>query len=194
MNEPSPTTQTGNPCSPPEAAEKRARWSPYVVGAGLGVLSWVVFAVVNQPLGISTALSSASSVCALPVMGAEAVAKNAYWTKHALKLDYGMLFLAGTFLGSLASVLVSRSFRLEKSPAVWRDRFGASTAGRWAAAFAGGVIVMYGARMAGGCTSGHGISGSLQLALSSWVFFLTMFASGVVAAWLVFRRPGRGAH
>ncbi len=51
----------------------------------------------------------------------------------------------------------------------------------------GGVLIMYGARMAGGCTSGHGISGSLQLALSSWVFFLTLFAFGLIKALVLFR-------
>jgi uncharacterized membrane protein YedE/YeeE len=29
---------------------------------------------------------------------------------------------------------------------------------------------MFGARMAKGCTSGHGISGNMQLAKSSWLF------------------------
>jgi uncharacterized membrane protein YedE/YeeE len=42
--------------------------------------------------------------------------------------------------------------------------------------------------MAGGCTSGHGISGSLQLALSSWLFFLTMFAFGLATAFVLFRK------
>ena len=164
------------------------RWNPYLVGIGLGVLSWFAFGVVNQPLGISTALSSASSVCALPVLGSEGVAQNAYWAKTPLKLDGGMLFLIGTFLGALLSVAVSRTFRWEKVPTAWSQQFGSSSAKRLIAAFLGGVIIMYGARMAGGCTSGHGISGSLQLALSSWTFFLTMFAAGIVTALVLFRK------
>jgi uncharacterized membrane protein YedE/YeeE len=170
-------------------ADQKARWNPYLVGSGIGVLCWAAFAVVNQPLGISTALSSVSSACALPVMGGEAVAKNAYWAKFPLKLDGGMLFLIGTFLGSLLSVLASGTFRLEKVPATWARHFGGSPAKRLLAAFLGGVIIMFGARMAGGCTSGHGISGSLQLAVSSWVFFLTMFAFGTLTALLLFRKP-----
>jgi uncharacterized membrane protein YedE/YeeE len=97
-----------------------------------------------------------------------------------------MLFFAGTFLGSLASVVASRSFRLETVPKTWAARFGASKGRRLIAAFLGGTIIMFGARMAGGCTSGHGISGSLQLALSSWVFFLTLFGFGILAAFLMF--------
>jgi hypothetical protein len=60
---------------------------------------------------------------------------------------------------------------------------------RSVAALLGGIVIMYGARMAGGCTSGHGISGTLQLALSSWVFFLVMFAAGVATALVMFRKP-----
>jgi hypothetical protein len=171
--------------------EGKARWNPYWVGIGIGVLSWVAFAVMNQPLGISTALSSVSSVCALPAMGVEAVAKNPYWAKLPFKWDGGMLFLVGTFLGSLSSVLASGTFRWESVPAAWRERFGGSTTKRLVGAFLGGVIIIYGARMAGGCTSGHGISGSLQLAVSSWVFFLTLFAFGILRAFLLFPRSPR---
>jgi uncharacterized membrane protein YedE/YeeE len=100
-----------------------------------------------------------------------------------------MLFLIGTFLGSLLSVLASRTFRWEKVPATWAQQFGNSASKRLAAAFLGGIIIMFGARMAGGCTSGHGISGSLQLALSSWTFFLTMFGFGILTALVLFRKP-----
>ena len=72
----------------------------------------MAFAVLNQPIGISTALSSASSLCAAPVLGSDAVTSNAYWIKHPFKWDGGMLFLVGTFLGSLISVLASRTFRV----------------------------------------------------------------------------------
>ncbi len=189
MNE--PNGSKGGVSGASQNQEDKARWNPYLVGIGIGILSWLAFAVVNQPLGISTALSSASSVCALPMMGAEAVAKNPYWAKLPFKWDGGMLFLVGTFLGSLMSILASRTFSWESVPAVWRTQFGGSTAKRFMGAFVGGVIIMYGARMAGGCTSGHGISGSLQLAVSSWVFFLTMFASGIATAFALFSRSSR---
>jgi hypothetical protein len=45
---------------------------------------------------------------------------------------------------------------------------------------------MFGARLAGGCTSGHGISGSLQLAVSGWLFFASIFASGLATAFVLF--------
>ncbi len=165
----------------------RSRWNPYVVGVAIGILSWVVFAVVNKPLGMSTSISAASGACAMPLVGEQSVLSNAYWAKTSPKWDYGMLFLVGTLGGALVSSLISRSFKFETIPSVWEKRFGPSRAKRMLWAFLGGVLILFGARMADGCTSGHGISGTLQLALSSWTFFLTMFASGVVTAFLMFR-------
>jgi uncharacterized membrane protein YedE/YeeE len=121
-------------------------------------------------------------------MGTDGVAQNSYWAKYPLKLDGGLLFLLGTFIGSALSVLASRTFYWEKVPATWSQQFGPSASKRLVASFLGGVVIMFGARMAGGCTSGHGISGSLQLALSSWIFFLTLFASGILAALILFRK------
>jgi len=169
----------------------RSRWSPYLVGALIGVLSWIAFGIAGKPLGVSTSVSAASGACIIPFAGADAVRANAYWARHAPKWDYGMLFLVGILGGALVSSLISRSFRPEVVPAVWAERFGPSRAKRLVGALVGGVIIMYGARLAGGCTSGHGISGSLQLAVSSWTFFLTMFASGALTALVLFRSRTR---
>jgi uncharacterized membrane protein YedE/YeeE len=51
--------------------------------------------------------------------------------------------------------------------------------------------MVLGARIAGGCTSGHGISGTLQLALQSWTFILIAFAVAIATAFLLFGREGR---
>jgi uncharacterized membrane protein YedE/YeeE len=52
----------------------------------------------------------------------------------------------------------------------------------------GGLLVGFGTRLGSGCTSGHGISGSLQLAVSSWAFFFSLFTSGLATAFLLFRK------
>jgi hypothetical protein len=58
---------------------------------------------------------------------------------------------------------------------------------RLGVAFVGGIILAYGARLAGGCTSGHGISGALQLSVSSWVALTSFFIGAVATAHLLFR-------
>lgn len=167
---------------------RRVNWSPYLVGAGIGVLSWVAFAVFGDPLGVTTAYSRIASLFAVPVIGADAVAANSYWKSMPLKWDYGVWFLVGIPLGAFVSAVMSGTWRLEFVPEVWREQFGPSVLKRFAAAFLGGIVIMYGARLAGGCTSGHGISGGLQLAVSSWVFLGVMFATGLAVSAILFRK------
>lgn len=162
-------------------------WGPYLVGIGIGVLSWVVFVVVANPIGITTAISQIAGGVASPVIGVDAVAQNAYWKTNIMKWDYGTLFLIGTFFGALGSALAARSFKLEFVPEVWSSRFGESRSRRFVVAFIGGALAMYGARMAGGCTSGNGISQGLQLAVVGWTFLVVMFASGLLTTMVVFR-------
>lgn len=168
----------------------RSCWNPYLVGVALGLLSWAVFGIVNNPLGVTTTLSQWAGAVAEPVIGAEGLRTNAYWAKELPKWDYGTFFVIGTFFGALVGAALSRDLRIEVVPAVWRERFGASSAKRLTVAFVGGLLAMYGARMAGGCTSGNGLSGSMQLAVSGWTFFITMFAAGLATAWLMFGRRG----
>ena len=161
-------------------------WTPYLAGAGIGILSWAVFAITDDPLGITTAFAAFSGVAAIPFLGIEGVWQNSYWAKTPPSLSYGTLFLLGVVLGAMASAVAARSFSLETVPCVWRERFGPSVFRRLAAAFGGGAVEMYGARLADGCTSGHAISGNLQLALSSWLFTIVMAASAAATALLLF--------
>ena len=59
---------------------------------------------------------------------------------------------------------------------------------RWIVGILGGIFVGFGARLADGCTSGHALSGGLQLAVSSWIFLAAMMISGTIMAFLIFRR------
>ena len=169
-------------------AARRIGWAPYLAGLGIGVLSCVVFVVVATPIGVTTAASQIAGGIASLAVGDEAVRANAYWAKNPFRLDYGTLFLIGIFLGGAASALTSHRFRIETVPTVWAQRFGPSVGKRYAFAFVGGIAAMYGARLAGGCTSGNGISQGLQLAVVGWTFLAAMFASGLVTARLMFRR------
>ena len=83
----------------------RINWGPYLTGIGIGVLSWIVFVVVNNPIGITTALSQVSGGVASLFVGSDVVAANKYWANNAFKLDYGTLFLVGTLLGGILYAL-----------------------------------------------------------------------------------------
>ena len=71
---------------------------------------------------------------------------------------------------------------------MWIARFGDDSGWlRGFTALVGGALMAFGARMAGGCTSGHGISGTLQLAVSSWISVICFFLGGIAAAMLIYR-------
>ena len=123
----------------------------------------------------------------LAFLGADTVAQNTYWKATPPSLNYGALFLVGVILGAFASALAAGKFRIETVPAVWRERFGASPTRRFTWAFLAGALEMYGARMAGGCTSGHSLSGGMQLALSSWVFTIVIFAAAIATGQIIYR-------
>jgi hypothetical protein len=128
------------------------------------------------------------------VFSAEHVSANAYYSKYLIDkpaIDWQMMLVVGLPVGALISILLSKSFRAESVPSLWNWRFGASRPLRYAAAFAGGAIMLFGARLAGGCTSGHGISGGLQFGVGSWVFFATFFITGILSAFALFGREGR---
>ena len=172
------------------ASGSRIDWTPYLAGCGIGLLSVLVFVVVNKPLGITTEFSSLGALIMAPIMGETFVAQNSYWKATPFSWSYGTYFLIGVVLGGFLSAAAARRLRFEAVPKVWADRFGPSVAWRFLWAFIGGTIIMFGARLAGGCTSGHAISGGLQLALSSWVFIVVMFLSALITARVLYGPGG----
>jgi uncharacterized protein len=164
---------------------RKQRWSPYVVGALIGVLSWFAFWTVDRPIGVSTAIARTAGMLER-VFAPGHLAANAYFLKFRPVVDWEWMLVLGMALGAFVSSRISGDLPTDAVPALWRTRFGISRAKRYAGAFLGGAILMFGARLAGGCTSGHGISGSLQLALSGWMFFASLFASGLVTAFAIF--------
>lgn len=171
---------------------RRGRWSPYLVGAGIGVLSWISFGVMDKALGTSTSLVSCVGLCK-SLFAPEAVEANGYYAKYLVDkpgIDWQMMLVVGLFIGAFVSAKLGGTRRVEHVPAIWKERFGGSVVLRGIGAFFGGVLVLFGARLAGGCTSGHGISGGLQFAVSSWVFFASFFAAALATAFIVYRKRG----
>lgn len=174
-----------------EILRKKA-WSPYAAGVLIGVLSWFSFATADKPIGITTAFEYTAAL--LTKAAAPGVAStNPYYTapEKSPKIDWEWMLVAGVFIGALISSKLSGDRPKEPVPELWRRHFGGSTSKRFAAAFAGGAVMMFGARLAQGCTSGHGISGAMQLAVSSWVFVVVLFLAAAGTAFLLY--GGRGA-
>jgi uncharacterized protein len=170
-------------------------WSPYVVGIGIGVLSWFAFATADKHLAITLQYEHIAAMSQLTV-APDAVANNRYYAVRAKaglepKIGWYLMLLVGVFLGSMLSSWLSGDRSRITVPPLWHWRFGESRGKRFAAAFVGGAVMVFGARIAGGCTSGHGISGTLQLAVQSWLFIGLAFLTSVATAFLIFGKEGR---
>ena len=167
-----------------------------VAGVSLGLLLTLATFLV-QPLGVSTQFVVTDAIVAHKV-APEATEKNTYLAKYGEKegwgIGYGWMLVFGMFAGGLVTsrVLANKQPEEDKGsmPKMWEAVFGGSRNKRFAAAFVGGVLLLFGARLAGGCTSGHMISGISQLALSSFVFGIFTFATAIGVAHLMYRKRG----
>ena len=162
-------------------------WPPHVVGVGIGILSWFAFATADNHLAITLQYEHIAAML---------VQNDQYYAARAVeglepRVGWYLALLIGVFLGALLSSWLSGDRSRISVPALWRWRFGPGVAKRFAGAFIGGATMVLGARIAGGCTSGHGISGTLQLAVQSWTFIVLAFAVASATAFLLFGREGR---
>ena len=158
---------------------------PYFIGAAIGVLSWLTFLLLDRPIGCSTAFARSAGMIERLARGKK-VRDKAYYRQFAPVIDWQWMLVAGTLVGALLVAAASGDFELTWVPSKWAARFGADPVRRWVAALAGGVLIGFGARWAGGCTSGHGISGALQLAVSGWIAAICFFIGGIATAMLLY--------
>ncbi len=154
-----------------------------VSGILLAVLNPVVFlnSLTGRPVGASTSYPYVANVITNNT-------ENNYFEKIAIPGNWELYFLAGAFLAGLIISLIKKDFTLTMIHPNWEKYKGKNTALRAIWAFAGGFILIFGARMAGGCTSGHILSGGMQLAVSSIVFALFVFVSVMITGKMFYRK------
>ena len=108
----------------------------------------------------------------------------------------GSLFKPESFLvvGLLIGGFLGARLNREKAPKCEMAHPGETTrAKRYRDAFIGGFLIVFGARVAGGCTSGHIISGITQLSVSGFIFAIGVFATGILSAKMLSGRRAAGA-
>lgn len=161
-------------------------WSPYAVGIGIGVLSWLSFLISGKPIATSTTFARAGGMIEEMVRG-KAAKQRPYYEKIKLMINWQWMLVIGVVIGSFISAILSGDFQVGVwVPSLWSSAFGDSAVLRVLVAVIGGIILGFGARFAGGCTSGHGISGTLQLAVSSWISAIFFFVGGIIAAHIIY--------
>lgn len=161
-------------------------WSPYAVGALIGVLSMFTFYFSDKPLGASTAYARVAGLVGRLFARRHTDALHFYAEKKEPKIGWEVMLVTGIVVGAFLAAWTGGEITARWLPPMWVDRFGENVWLRLAVAFLGGGLMAFGARVAGGCTSGHGISGALQLSVGSWIALIGFFIGGLITAMLMF--------
>ena len=153
---------------------KKTTWSPFAVGALIGILMVASYYLMGSFLGISSAFVKIA---------------NIFSTFNVVNLSENIeiVVIIGVVIGAFLSSYLSNSFTKELVPSLWKQNFGDSFTKRAFFAFIGGIIVVFGARLAGGCTSGKAIASGLQLLVHAWIFTACLFAAAVCTAFMLYR-------
>lgn len=170
---------------------RKPRWSPYAAGALLGVVAILSMLIADQLLGASGTFENLAGI--IGGWFSSTVSDSIYW-KYVMPaaISWQVILMVGIFLGALASSLLSGTFKWRFLPDEdWKLNRGPNIAKRWVTAFIGGLILEYGAGIAGGCTSGLAISDTLQLAPAGLLFIMGMFASGIMTSIIIHGRRWR---
>ncbi|HZS65235.1 MAG TPA: YeeE/YedE thiosulfate transporter family protein [Xanthobacteraceae bacterium] len=164
-------------------------WSPYAAGVVIGLLQIPAFLLIETALGTSSSYVTVGGMAASWID--PSVLQIDYVARHVAatgKNWWQVALVAGIAIGAFISMTLSGARRQPISP-IWARALGSdSPAKRYAIAFAAGFIMLVGARIADGCTTGHGLSGTAQLAVGSLLAVAAMFAGGIATAMLVLRR------
>jgi uncharacterized membrane protein YedE/YeeE len=156
-------------------------WVGGMLMAGLLLLTFSIFGA-DRPLGASTYVPYFAGL-----LFDLDPAKYTYLNeiKDAGSWE-GVLLLGVLFGGFITSVFITKSFRISFIPTGWKKYKNNSVLSRLLWSFFSGFLMIIGARLAGGCTSGHFMSGMSQMAISSMIFGAVVMLALVVTGKLFY--------
>ncbi|MBT3278520.1 MAG: YeeE/YedE family protein [Phycisphaerales bacterium] len=173
----------------------RKPWSPYIAGGLVGLLAITSVVISTQLLAKPKYLGTSTTMVRLAGLAESQVASdhvssNEYFQSKKIKVDWQMMLVVGIVIGAFLAAIASQEFKSETVPTLWKARFGPKWHVRALGAFLGGILAILGARLAGGCPSGHGLSGMMQLAGSGLLAMVGFMAGGILAANCIYRKGG----
>jgi len=161
---------------------KNRYMNPYIAGTMLGIVLLLAMVLAGRGLGASGGIK----YCVVSVVGAvdkQHAEKSSYYGKYFESgnkpLQNWLVFeILGIVAGGFISGAVSKrlKFKIEKSPKISNIR-------RAVFAFTGGLLFVYGAQLARGCTSGAALSGMAVLSVAGFVTMMAIFGSAYMFAW-----------
>lgn len=149
-----------------------------VAGAGIAAVTLLLLFLANRRLGISTGFEDLCSlVLAQPYFRRDGVRPGRAWR---------LPFLGGLVLGGYLSAALGGGWHPTWALGIFDDVIRLGPSGKLVWMFAGGLFIGFGTRLAGGCTSGHGIFGMSNLELPSLVSTLSFMAGGIITTQLIY--------
>lgn len=152
-------------------------WHFAIGGACIAFVTLTLQAVGNRALGVSTGLEE---ICAL---GSHAP----YFGRAEIRTHWRLVMFCGLFCGGALSAITSGGGHFTWNAGMLDTRFGLSNTAKVIWFFGGGILTGFGTRVAGGCTSGHGIYGFARWQQGSIASVLAFMASGIVTANILWR-------
>jgi len=148
-------------------------------GAAIAAVTLLLLFVTNRRLGISSGFEDLCSL-ALPLP---------YFRRDALRAArvWRLPFVAGLVIGGALSAVMTGGWAPTWQLGRFDDVIQLGPTGKLVWMFAGGVFIGFGTRLAGGCTSGHGIFGMSNLERPSMVATLSFMAGGILTTNLIYR-------
>ncbi|MEJ2037457.1 MAG: YeeE/YedE thiosulfate transporter family protein [Desulfosarcinaceae bacterium] len=164
-------------------------WSWIPAAFALSGIIVFIFATYGPPASSSGFVSTLKGF--LEWVAPEYVAAKAHYKAIPGPGAWLFAFVLGMAIGGFIAGRTSKKIPVRDMPPIWRKRFGDSRAKRYAATFLGGFLILFGSRLAGGCTLGLFISGSTQLAVSGLYFGAVIFAVAMLTARLIFGKAAQ---
>jgi uncharacterized membrane protein YedE/YeeE len=146
-------------------------WPPFVSGVLIGLLQIPTVLSVNSGLGSSTGYMTVAAQ-ALVIKPLQTLFPHLQSYRSGVSNWWQVFYMGGAVLGAHLSARASGTL-------------GSVSGVGPINSFVGGILMVYGARMAGGCTSGHGLTGMALLMLLSFIAIPSMFAGGISLAALM---------
>lgn len=154
-------------------------WHWAMGGVAIAAVTLALMLIGSRRLGISTGFEDVCSlVLTQPYFRRDAVVSGRGWR---------LPLLVGLVLGGFLSAVTSGGWTPTWSLGRLDAALGLSPLGKLGWMFIGGLFIGFGTRLAGGCTSGHGIFGVANVERASVVSTLSFMAGGVFATNLIFR-------
>ncbi|KJR43486.1 YeeE/YedE family protein [Candidatus Magnetoovum chiemensis] len=157
---------------------KKRYWWPIVTGVLFAFVELLSFYISERPLGSSRGYTVIGAIIEY-VLFPDHAADVIYWQIYEPYIEWTIAVLFGIVAGSFFSSIYSGEFKLQIVPEMWKFSKGRSVIKRLGWAFLGGILVGFGARMAGGCTLGMLISGVIQLSPAGFIFMMSLWMGGV---------------